>query len=73
MTDMIALPRTRMTVDQYLAWAQGQPGRYELLDGVVFAMSPEAQATQKGKRPFMQPCSQASERAASPATPSRTA
>ena len=41
MTDMIALPRTRMTVDQYLAWAQGQPGRYELLDGVVFAMSPE--------------------------------
>jgi hypothetical protein len=33
MTDMIALPRTRMTVDEYLAWAQGQPGRYELLDG----------------------------------------
>ena len=41
MTDMIALPRTRMTVDQYLAWAQGQPGRYELLDGVVFGISPE--------------------------------
>jgi Uma2 family endonuclease len=41
MTDMIALPGTRMTVDEYLAWAQGQPGRYELLDGVVFAMSPE--------------------------------
>ena len=30
-----------MTVDDYLAWAEGQPGRYELLDGVVFAMSPE--------------------------------
>lgn len=41
MTGMTALPRTRMTVDEYLAWAEGQPGRYELLDGVVFAMSPE--------------------------------
>jgi Uma2 family endonuclease len=41
MTGMNALPRTRMTVDEYLAWAEGQPGRYELLDGVVFAMSPE--------------------------------
>jgi hypothetical protein len=40
MTGMTALPRTRMTVDEYLAWAEGQPGRYELLDGVVFAMSP---------------------------------
>jgi Uma2 family endonuclease len=24
-----------------LAWAEGQPGRYELLDGAVLAMSPE--------------------------------
>src|SRR5216684_1859761 len=31
----------RMTVDEYLVWAGEQPGRYELLDGVVFAMSPE--------------------------------
>ena len=30
-----------MTVDEYLAWAEEQPGRYELLDGAVFAMSPE--------------------------------
>jgi Uma2 family endonuclease len=30
-----------MTVDEYLAWAAAQPGRYELLDGNVFAMSPE--------------------------------
>jgi Uma2 family endonuclease len=30
-----------MTVDEYLAWVEGQPGRYELLDGVVLAMSPE--------------------------------
>ena len=38
---MTALPKTRMTVDEYLAWAEEQPGRYELLDGAVFAMSPE--------------------------------
>jgi Uma2 family endonuclease len=38
---MTALLKTRMTVDQYLAWVEEQPGRYELLDGVVFAMSPE--------------------------------
>lgn len=30
-----------MTVDQYLAWAQEHPGRYELYDGVAYAMSPE--------------------------------
>jgi Uma2 family endonuclease len=39
---MIALPQTRMTVDEYLAWARHNPGRYELLDGTVFAMSPES-------------------------------
>jgi Uma2 family endonuclease len=38
---MTALPKTRMTVDEYLAWIEEQPGRYELLDGAVFAMSPE--------------------------------
>lgn len=31
----------RMTVDEYLAWAEGHPGRYELIDGVVRQMSPE--------------------------------
>jgi Uma2 family endonuclease len=31
----------RMTVDEYLVWAEEQPGRYELRDGVAFAMSPE--------------------------------
>lgn len=31
----------RMTVDEYLAWALQQPGRYELIDGVVRQMSPE--------------------------------
>jgi Uma2 family endonuclease len=38
---MTALPKTRMTVDEYLAWVEEQPGRYELLDGAVLAMSPE--------------------------------
>jgi Uma2 family endonuclease len=38
---MTALPKARMNVDEYLAWAKGQPGRYELYDGVVYAMSPE--------------------------------
>jgi Uma2 family endonuclease len=30
-----------MTVDEYLTWAAGRPGRYELYDGAVYAMSPE--------------------------------
>ena len=30
-----------MNVDEYLAWAQEHPGRYELSDGEVVAMSPE--------------------------------
>jgi len=25
---MIALPKTRLTVDEYLAWAEQQPGRF---------------------------------------------
>lgn len=40
--DMVALPKWRMTVDEYLGWALEQPGRFELLDGVVYAMSPES-------------------------------
>jgi Uma2 family endonuclease len=39
---MTLLTKTRMTVDEYLAWAEGQPGRYELVDGTVHAMSPES-------------------------------
>lgn len=38
---MTALPQSRMTVDEYLVWAETQPGRYELDNGVVLAMSPE--------------------------------
>lgn len=38
---MPALPQHRMTVDEYLAWAEGQEGRFELYAGTVYAMSPE--------------------------------
>ena len=38
---MSAVPKTRMTVDDYLSWAEGRQGRYELIDGAVYAMSPE--------------------------------
>lgn len=30
-----------MTVDEYLAWVEGQPGRYELYAGTVYPTSPE--------------------------------
>lgn len=37
-----ALPRTRMKVPEFLAWAEAQPrGRYELVDGEIVAMAPE--------------------------------
>jgi Uma2 family endonuclease len=38
---MTALTKPRMTVDEYLAWARNQPGRYELFRGEVYPMSPE--------------------------------
>lgn len=36
-----AAPDGRMTTDEFLAWAEGRSGRYELIDGQVIAMSPE--------------------------------
>src|ERR1700744_1773709 len=38
---MTVLTKSRMTVDEYLAWAEGQPGRYELHKGEVPVISPE--------------------------------
>jgi Uma2 family endonuclease len=38
---MTTATKTRMSVNEYLAWAQAHPGRYELRDGEVVAMSPE--------------------------------
>ena len=33
--------KPKMTVDEFLAWAEENPGRYELSEGEVYAMSPE--------------------------------
>jgi Uma2 family endonuclease len=38
---MSAAAKTRMTVNEYLAWAQSHPGRYELSNGEVIAMPSE--------------------------------
>lgn len=38
---MAAIPEQRMNVEDFLGWAEGRPGRYELQDGKVIAMSPE--------------------------------
>lgn len=47
---MAALPKDRMTVEEYLAWSESQEGRYELIDGVVYAQASEraAHAEMKG-------------------------
>jgi Uma2 family endonuclease len=34
-------PKQFMTVDEFLAWAEGREGRYELYHGQVYAMAPE--------------------------------
>jgi len=34
-------PKQRMTVDEFLVWAEAQPGRYELHGGEVFSMAAE--------------------------------
>lgn len=46
---MMVLTKPRMTVDEFLAWADGRPGRYELFRGEVFAMSPEVVGHTKAK------------------------
>ena len=38
---MQQLAKPKMTVDEFLAWAEENPGRYELSEGEVYAMSPE--------------------------------
>ncbi len=38
---MLEMPNLRMTVDEFLVWAETQPGRHELVNGRVFAMAPE--------------------------------
>jgi Uma2 family endonuclease len=38
---MNALTKQKMTVDEFLPWAEGRKGRWELSDGVPVCMSPE--------------------------------
>src|SRR6266581_105942 len=38
---MNVLSKARMNVDEFLVWAEGRAGRYELVNGVVHAMTPE--------------------------------
>ena len=38
---MSVLSKPRMNVDEFLAWADGRPGRYELVNGEIVSMSPE--------------------------------
>ena len=38
---MSALAKQKMTVDEFLAWAESHEGRYELIEGEVFAMAPQ--------------------------------
>ena len=38
---MSTLAQRKMTVDEFLAWAEGQEGRWELYNGVPYRMAPE--------------------------------
>jgi Uma2 family endonuclease len=38
---MNVVPKQKMSVDEYLAWAQERSGRFELYGGTVYAMTPE--------------------------------
>ncbi len=38
---MTPLPQRHMNVDEYLAWSETNPGRYELVQGEVYTMTPE--------------------------------
>jgi Uma2 family endonuclease len=46
---MKQLPKTSMTVDEFLSWAEGEEGRYELYHGQVYAMAPERSGHAKAK------------------------
>jgi Uma2 family endonuclease len=39
---MSALPKHRMTIPEFLDWAAGREGKYQLVRGEVFAMAPES-------------------------------
>ena len=41
--------KIRMTVEDYLVWAEGQPGRYELVDGEPMRMAAERARTAEAR------------------------
>lgn len=49
MTTAPKLPTGRMTVDEFLAWSQDTPGRFELLHGRVYEMQSERTGHGKAK------------------------
>lgn len=46
---MSAVPKTKMTAEEFVVWAEAQQGRYELVDGEVFAQASERAAHAKAK------------------------
>ena len=46
---MSAIPKDRMTVEEFLSWSERAPGRYELVDGEIFAQAAERAAHAKIK------------------------
>ena len=42
-------PKERMTAEEFIAWEEGVPGRYELVDGQIFAQAAERAAHAKIK------------------------
>ncbi len=63
---MPALAKANMTVDEFLAWAEGREGRWELQDGELVAMSPERVAHLETKAEAMLALRGAVDRARSP-------
>ena len=45
---MVDLAETRLTFDEFLIWAEGREGKWELVDGSPRAMSPERVRMEKG-------------------------
>ncbi len=63
---MPALAKANMTVDEFLAWAEGREGRWELQDGAIVAMAPERVAHLRTKAEAMVALRRAVERAGAP-------
>jgi Uma2 family endonuclease len=63
---MSVVVKEKMSADEFLAWAEGQEGRWELHDGALVAMSPERIAHAETKDRTLQSLARAIERARAP-------